>query len=278
MLSPARKDTTTPMPRRGLLGALTLIFLAVACEDPQPPAACDPIPQQRIAVGETGTVTACFTDPNEDELSLAATSSDPGVATASLSGNTITIEGVSPGNASVTVTATDPGGLEAEQGFSVTVFGVSDLLFTEVAPRSVTVSPGDTVDAVFTAMNGGSAASAETVVRFFQSADSIISTDDSELGVADLPALDPAQEISLNVTMIFPPGIPPGKLYVGACLDPVSGESDTTNNCSPGIEITVLSSSLQGARNDAPAGAHQGLVLLRAGSDGLIRVTWGRSG
>lgn len=277
MLSPTRKDTTTLMPRRGLLGASTLIFLVAACEDPQPPTACDPIPQQSVAVGETGTVTACFTDPNEDELSLAATSSDPGVATASLSGNIIAIEGVSPGNASVTVTATDPGGLEAEQSFSVMVFGVSDLLFTEVAPRSVSVSPGDTVDAVFTAMNGGSAASTETFVRFFQSADSTISTDDSELGVADMPALDPAQEVSLNVTMIFPADIPPGKLYVGACMDPVSGESDTTNNCSPGIEITVLPSSSQGARNAAPAGEHKAIVLLRAGSDGLIRVTWGRS-
>lgn len=277
MLSPTRKGTTTPMPRRGLLVASTLIFLVVACDSPQPPSACDPIPQQSVAVGETGTVAACFTDPNEDALSLAATSSDPRVATVSLSGSTITIEGVSPGNASVTVTATDPGGLEAEQSFSVMVFGVSDLLFTAVNPRSITVAPGDTVDATFTARNAGSAGAPATVVRFLQSADSIISTDDSELGMGEIPALAPSDEISFTVVMIFPDDIEAGVFYVGACLDPVSGESDTTNNCSPSIMITVLSMSSQGARGDARAGEHEALVRLLAGSGGVTRVTSGRS-
>ena len=274
----ARKDINCPRPGRGLIGASTLILLVAACEDPQPPAACGSIPQQTVAVGATGTATACFTDPNEDMLSYAATSSDPGVATAAAEGNTVTVEGVSPGNASVTVTATDPGGLEAQQSFSVTVVGVSDLLFTDVTPRSVTVSPGDTTGATFTARNDGSAASEMTTARLFQSEDDMITTDDTELGVlGEFPALDPSEEVSFDVGVIIPPSFPESTLFVGVCLDPATGESDTTNNCSPSVEITVTASSAQGAGKAARAGAPAVLVRLLGGFEGLIKVTSGRS-
>lgn len=278
MLRSARMHPIGPRPGRRLSGAAILILLVAACEDPQPPAACGSVPQQTVGVGATSTVTVCFTDPNEDMLSFAASSSDPGVATASAAGDVITVEGVSPGNASVTVTATDPGGLEAQQTFTVMVVGVSDLLFTDVTPRSVTVSPGDTARATFTVRNDGSAASEITAARLFQSADSIITTGDTELGVlGNLPALDPAEEVSFGVGVIIPPSVPPGTFYVGACLDPVSGESDTTNNCSPSVQITVTTSSSQGAHGAVFAGKHVDVIRLLAGTEGLIKVTSGRS-
>lgn len=278
MLHSARKDPICPRPGRGLIGAATLILLAAACDDPQPPAACGSIPQQTVSVGETGTVTACFTDPNEDMLSLAATSSDPGVATASAAGDVVTVQGVTPGTASVTVTAADPGGLEAQQTFSVMVVGVADLLFTEVTPRSLTVSPGDTARAAFTVRNDGSAASGETPARLFQSEDATITTSDTELGVlGNLPALEPSEEFSFNVGVIIPPSFPEGTLYVGVCLDPVPGESDTTNNCSPSVQITVTASSSQDARNAAPADGHETLVRFLGSFNELNRVTSGRS-
>ena len=83
--------------------------------------ACGALPQVTVNAGETTTVAACFTDPNGDSLVYSAASSDSGVATASMSDTTVTVAGVAPGSASVTVTAGDPGGLEAEQSFSVTV-------------------------------------------------------------------------------------------------------------------------------------------------------------
>ena len=99
-----------------------LLFLALAaCESDQPPAACGPIPQVTVNAGETATVAACFNDPNGDMLAYSATSSNPGVATASVSGTSITIAAVAPGSASVTVTASDPGGLEGQQSFQVIV-------------------------------------------------------------------------------------------------------------------------------------------------------------
>ncbi len=102
------------------LAILPLLVLA-ACESPQPPAACGPIPQVTVNAGETAAATACFNDPNGDALVYSATSSNPGVATVSMSGTAITIAAIAPGGASVTVTASDPGGLEAQQILQVLV-------------------------------------------------------------------------------------------------------------------------------------------------------------
>ena len=101
--------------------ALLPLLALAACENQQPPAACGSIPQVTVNAGETATVTACFSDPNGDVLVYSATSSNPGVATASVSGTSINVAAVAPGSASVTVTASDPGGLEAGQSFQVEV-------------------------------------------------------------------------------------------------------------------------------------------------------------
>ncbi|MCE2398127.1 MAG: hypothetical protein J4F34_03620, partial [Gemmatimonadetes bacterium] len=71
---------------------VVLLLLAfVACESQEPPAPCGPIPQVTVNAGETAAATACFDDPNGDTLVYSATSSNQGVATASISGATITI-------------------------------------------------------------------------------------------------------------------------------------------------------------------------------------------
>ncbi len=71
--------------------------------------------------GESSIVTACFTDPNGDRLTYAASSSARRVATASTSGPDITVTALGPGNATISVSATDPGGLKARVFFRVLV-------------------------------------------------------------------------------------------------------------------------------------------------------------
>ena len=87
------------------------------------PTASGSIEAQTVLVGESVSVNVAgnFTDPDGNTLSFAAASSDDAVATASVSGSNVTIEGVSAGTATVTVTASDPGGLSATQSISVTV-------------------------------------------------------------------------------------------------------------------------------------------------------------
>ena len=91
------------------------------------PTASGSIAAQTIPAGESVTVDVAsnFTDPDGNTLSFAAASSDDAVATASVSGSNVTINGVSAGTATVTVTASDPGGLSATQSISVTVEAVN---------------------------------------------------------------------------------------------------------------------------------------------------------
>ena len=87
------------------------------------PVATGTIPAQTVNEGETTTVNVAsyFRDPDGDALDFGASSSDAAVASVSASGSQVTIEGVTPGPASVTVSARDPDGGEAFQSFSVTV-------------------------------------------------------------------------------------------------------------------------------------------------------------
>ena len=101
--------------------AVAAAALVAACDNPQPPDACGSIPEQTLFVGQSTAVSVCFFDPNDEVLSFLVTSSDAGVATAAASGSTVTVTAVSPGVAVVTMTATDPGGLQAQQSFRVMV-------------------------------------------------------------------------------------------------------------------------------------------------------------
>ncbi len=112
---------TAPRHWLGATTATLFVLGVVACENPQPPAVCGPVPQVIVNAGERATVIACFNDPNGDILAYSVSSANPSVATASISGTTVTVSAVAPGNASVIVTASDPGGLQGQQIFQAMV-------------------------------------------------------------------------------------------------------------------------------------------------------------
>lgn len=87
----------------------------------RPPQACGPLPQQELFVRHSSLVRPCFEDPDGQAFTLSASSSDAEVATAAVEDLDIRVTAVSPGTATVTVMATDPGGLSASIDFEVTV-------------------------------------------------------------------------------------------------------------------------------------------------------------
>ena len=88
------------------------------------PVAKGTIPDFDLLVGASNvTIEASlfFSDANGDELSYTAASSDTAVATVSVSYAAVSVNHLSAGTATITITATDPGGLSATQSFTVTV-------------------------------------------------------------------------------------------------------------------------------------------------------------
>lgn len=113
--------------------AATALFVA-ACGDGttdpdppdnvnRPPVANGTIPPQTVNVDETVAVglSNYFSDPDNDALTYSAQTSNSGVASVSVSGSNAVVNGVSRGEATITVTATDPDGLSAQQSFAVEV-------------------------------------------------------------------------------------------------------------------------------------------------------------
>ncbi|MCY4648297.1 MAG: RTX toxin, partial [Gammaproteobacteria bacterium] len=81
------------------------------------PEAVGEIGDLEIAVDSVAEldVAGYFADPDGDELEFGAASSDTTRARVAVSGSVMTITGVAAGSAAVTVTATDGGGLSAQQ-------------------------------------------------------------------------------------------------------------------------------------------------------------------
>ena len=119
-----RRSAAAAIPCPPFTGRPALAAMAVwlaACGDPQPPFACDTIPQQTLHVAEGKTVNVCFEDPEMGEITLTAESSDLGIVTANVRAGAVALRGVSPGDATVTVTATDPDLLTGTTRFDVLV-------------------------------------------------------------------------------------------------------------------------------------------------------------
>ena len=86
-------------------------------------------------------------------------------------------------------------------------------------------------------VNQGSGASGSTTLRYYRSADSTITSGDTEVGTDAVGGLAASGRSIEGIDLTAPSA--PGTYYYGACVDAVSNESDTTNNCSPAIAFTV---------------------------------------
>ncbi len=101
---------------------LPLLFL-LACEPPEPPFVCAPPPQLTVFAGEWASGRLCFEDPEGAKLriSLSLLHHLPVGQVQVWGQDSIRVLGRWPGSTVVTVTATDPDGLEATQDVPVLV-------------------------------------------------------------------------------------------------------------------------------------------------------------
>ena len=107
----------------GGLSATQTFGVAVGREN-RPPVAVGRIPDQSLDPGGSAAprdLLQYFTDPDGDTLTYAAVSSDSAVVRALVAEPHLVLVPAAAGSATVTVTATDPGGLTATHTFEVTV-------------------------------------------------------------------------------------------------------------------------------------------------------------
>ena len=98
-------------------------------------------------------------------------------------------------------------------------------------------SAGEEFTMSVTVRNSGDGGSAATTLRYYRSANATISTLDTEVGTDAVEALS-ASGTSAESNSLTAPSTA-GTYYYGACVDSVTGESSTANNCSGSVQVTV---------------------------------------
>ena len=114
---------------------------------------------------------------------------------------------------------------------------VADLVVASASVTSETPMPGQSFELMATVRNRGTGESAATTLRYYQSTDATITASDTQVGTAAVGTLAALGSSSASLALTAPAEA--GTYYYGACVDTVTGESDTTNNCSGSVGVTV---------------------------------------
>ena len=88
-----------------------------------------------------------------------------------------------------------------------------------------------------TVQNDGDGPSAATTLRNYRSTDAIITSSDTSVGTDAVGGLAAGATSPESINLTAPSS--EGTYYYGACVDEVTDESDTTNNCSSAVSVTV---------------------------------------
>ena len=156
---------------------------------------------------------------------------------------------------------------EVTQGTIVgesTSVSTSDLIVDPPTVSESAPTAGTSFTLSATVRNQGNGASDSTTLRYYRSTDSTITTVDTEVGMDSVGGLSAAGSGDESISLTAPDA--PGTYYFGACVEAVSDESDTTNNCSSAVKVTV------GAVTSVP-GAPTGLTATANGQT-QIDLSW----
>ncbi len=119
-----------------------LVLFGAALNQAPVPERTLPLLRLRVGSGPHSVdVSPYFRDPDGDSLTYAAAATRPGIVSVEMAGSNVKVVPVALGSAAVTVTATDPGGLEARSSLRVSVrgagpgfFDIELILVNEVDP------------------------------------------------------------------------------------------------------------------------------------------------
>ena len=136
--------------------------------------------------------------------------------------------------------------------------GSPDLIVASPSVSDTILAPGKLFTLSATVRNVGTGSSASTTLRYYLSPDATISTGDIEVGTDSVSGLSASDTSAESIRLNAPSGA--STYYYGACIESVSGESNTDNNCSDGVRVThVVTASIttcSGTRDSSTGTAH----------------------
>ena len=118
------------------------------------------------------------------------------------------------------------------------VGSVPDLIVEAPSVSDASLTPGQSFTLSATVRNRGTATSAvSTTLRYYRSSDASISSGDTQVGTDSVGVLSAGGTSPESINLSAPSSA--GNYYYGACADGIAGETDTSNNCSFGVQATV---------------------------------------
>ena len=129
---------------------------------------------------------------------------------------------------------------EEEETDSTSSEGGPDLIVQAPSVSAVMLTPGQAFTLNVTVHNQGDEQAAATMLHYYRSNNATITSSDTEVGTDEIGALDASATRAASIALTAPTSVSAEVgIYYGACVASVRGESDTDNNCSSAVKITV---------------------------------------
>ncbi len=142
-----------------------------------------------------------------------------------------------------------------------------DLVVESARTSDATPSAGASFTLSATVRNRGDGQSGSTTLRYYRSTNATISTSDTAANTDAVGPLAASGTSAESVRLTAPSSA--GTYYYGACVDSVSDESDTANNCSSAVRVTVSGGT------DPQPDSYQPLAGLRVLQGGAVQYNAG---
>ena len=118
--------------------------------------------------------------------------------------------------------------------------GGPDLIVQSPSVSAVMLTPGQEFTLNVTVHNQGDEQAAATTLHYYRSNNATITSSDTEEGAAAVGALDASATSVKSIALTAPTSVSAEVgIYYGACVASVRGESNTDNNCSSAVKITL---------------------------------------
>ena len=118
--------------------------------------------------------------------------------------------------------------------------GGPDLIVQSPSVSAVMLTPGQEFTLNATVHNQGDEQAAATTLHYYRSNNTTITSSDTEVGTDEIGVLDASATSAASIALTAPTSVSAEVgIYYGACVASVRGESNTDNNCSSAVKITV---------------------------------------